>query len=148
MKLKLKLQRLQKAVPKRSVNGQLYRTAAQTRKKYSRVTLYTLFVSDENTLLFRDHVFKKDVAITPKAWSEFFERKLREIHRTAVLPGLELRTNKQWAVKRILGWVGDAQYTTDTAALGRERDKTKRQRGARGQDRIRGRHRNARRRAA
>lgn len=125
MKLKVKLAKLQVIAPHASEHGQLYKDVADTRKKYRKVTLYTLFVSDENTHLLRDHVFSKKRARSPADWARFFTSDLTDIHREAVLPGLALRTSKQWSVKRILGWRGKvAEHRASNPKVGRRRNTT------------------------
>lgn len=126
MKLKDKLTRLQKATPKHSKYGQLYAKTEQTKLAYKRVTLYTIFISSENTHLIRPHVFQSKRHRTPKQWSEWFAANLADIHRNAVLPGLAVRTNKQWAVERIIGWTADAKSSSRNTKMGRTRNKAKR----------------------
>lgn len=127
MKLAIKLERLKRAAPNISPFGQLYRHQRETTRQYSRVTLWTLFVSHENTHLLRDHIFKKAEPRSPQKWAEWFSANLSDIHRNAILPGIAVRTNKQWAVQRIIGWVGDAEHAIDNPKVGRTRNKTKRQ---------------------
>jgi hypothetical protein len=123
MKLKDKIAKLRRAVPKHTASGQLYAKIIETRRLYTRVTLYTLFVSNENTHMLRDHVFNCIDPRTPKQWAEWFTEHLQDIHRQAVLPGIAVRTNKQWAVQRIIGWVGNAKHSTRPPAVGRKRNK-------------------------
>lgn len=129
MKLRDKLDRLRRAVPKGPTKyGQLYAVASETKQRYKQVTLHTLFISEENTHLLRPHVFKKDEAMTPAQWHDWFSQKLEEIHKTAVLPGIAIRTNKSWAVERILGWTGNVKHKSDSSAARSKRNQTKRQR--------------------
>src|SRR5262245_19074027 len=92
MKLSDKLDRIRKASPNRSAFGQLYKTEGETRKRFKRVTLYTLFLSDEATHLMRNHVFDSNESRTAEQWSDWFGENLRRIHESGVLPGLALRT--------------------------------------------------------
>lgn len=142
MKLSEKLDRIREATPKCSVHGQLYSNVKQTRLRYSRVTLITLFRSDENTHLIRDHVFDKSGEkefegrthkikaryMSAKEWAEWFAANLEAIHVRSVLPGIALRTSKHWQVERIIGWIGDAKYTAPHTKLARKRHKAKSQR--------------------
>ena len=129
MKLKDKLDRIRAALPKGPTrHGQLYAVATDTKRRYKQVTLYTLFISEENTHLLRPHIFKKEDAMTPAQWHDWFSDKLEEIHKTAVLPGIAIRTNKSWAVERILGWSGNAKHESDTPATRSKGNQTKRPR--------------------
>src|SRR5689334_3301370 len=106
---------LKRAHPHVSEHGQLYREKSETRQSFTRVTLWTLFVSHENTHLLRDHVFSKGDSKTPAQWADWFANNLGDIHRNAILPGIAVRTNKQWAVQRIIGWIGDAEHASDNS---------------------------------
>jgi hypothetical protein len=111
MKLKTKLHQLQRRAPHFSEHGQMYKSKKQTARTYSKVTLYCLFRSQENTLTIKEHVFvKKYKTISPEEWSAFFARDLSKIHREMILPGLAIRTGKTWGVDRIIGWIGDAKH--------------------------------------
>lgn len=126
MKLADKLKLLQRSAPKRTSYGQLYRNPADLKKRYTRVTLWTLFVSHENTHLLRDHVFNKKDPLSTAQWADWFAENLQDIHRNAILPGIAIRTNKQWAVQRIIGWIGDAEHSSNPPSVGRKRHKAKR----------------------
>lgn len=128
MKLSEKIERLQRAAPHASPHGQLYKNVRETKRSYKRVTLYTLFFSEERTHLLRNHVFDSKTPRTPAQWGAWFASNLRDIHHNAVLPGLAIRTGKSWAVQRILGWVGDAEHSANTAKMGRKRHKAKHKR--------------------
>lgn len=114
MKISTKLVQLQRIAPKASRYGQLYRDSVDTTKAYKRVTLYTLFVSDDNEHMLRPHIFKKQEAMTPAQWYAWFQKHLEKIHREAILPALSVRTDlsKPWAVQSIIGWKGDAKYAS------------------------------------
>lgn len=110
--IRLQIARVRESVPKRTRYGQLYAKLEQTKRSYKRVTLLTLFVSDENHRIFRRHLFEsKKLARTPKEWDAWFTKHLAKIHRENVLGGLTKRTGGRdfWAVKRLIGWIGDAR---------------------------------------
>lgn len=132
MKLSERLDRLKRAAPKHTRYGQMYAKPEHTKRAFKRVTLYTLFLSAENTHILRPHVFQAKKYRTPAQWSTWFSANLEHIHRNAVLPGLAVRTNKQWAVERIIGWTGDAKSSVGVAKVDRPRNKAKRQRRTRG----------------
>lgn len=97
--------------------GQLYRVAKSANRRFAKVTLYALFVSDdgigEDSYLVRDHLFEsKKEKRSPREWSEWFAKNLAEVHRTGVLVGMSVRTGKTWSVQKIIGWVGDARTST------------------------------------
>lgn len=130
MKLKTKIQQLQRVVPKSSRYGQLYSDIAETRQEFKRVKLWTLFVSDDGEHMLRPHVFQKKEAHGAKWWFEWFNDHLEKIHRDAILPGLSIRTDlsKQWAVEQILGWTGDVKHKARNSAARRTRNKPKQSR--------------------
>jgi hypothetical protein len=128
MKLANKLKQLRASAPKGpSQHGQLYATADARKRSYKRVTLHTLFISEENTHLLRPHVFEKAEALTPAQWADWFATNLHTVHVNAVLPGLAIRTSKSWAVERIIGWTGqsDVKHKSDNSPIRRTRHKTK-----------------------
>lgn len=98
--------------------GQLYKSAQTAQRKFQKVTLYTLFVSDggsdgEETYLLRNHLFEsKKAKRTPAEWSAWFANNLSEVHRTGVLPGMSVRTGKAWSVLKIIGWSGDVRTSS------------------------------------
>jgi hypothetical protein len=147
MKLKTKLDRIRKLYPKGpTANGQIFSGRFLPTARFKKVTLYTLFVSDENTHLLRPHVFETHRGRTATQWSAWFAAKLTDIHIASVLPGLGIRTDKSWSVKRILGWsAGNAQHRIDSPRVARKGHKTKSSRGKNGQVRVRRGHRNRRR---
>lgn len=123
MKLRMILNRLRAVTPHRSTHGQLYNKRAETKKRHSTITLYTLFESVENTHIILPHVFRSNTPRTALEWSNYMSEKvsgkdgsakgpaprigrLRWIHRNSILPGMHMRTGKQWSVKRLIGWVG------------------------------------------
>ena len=147
MKLKEKLHLLKRAAPKCDATGMLYRVRADLKGSWSRVTFHTLFVSSENTHLMRAHVFDSSMARDKAEWAAWFaamvpvaddqpegsqENRLYHIHRKHVLPGIALRTGKQWAVAALIGWIPDAKYKPDVAKVSKQRHKAKSSRRARG----------------
>lgn len=127
MKLKTKLQQLQRVAPKASRYGQLYRDISDTRRVFKRVKLWTLFVNDDGEHMLRPHVFQKNEAHDAKWWFDWFNRHLEKIHREAILPGLSIRTDlsKQWAVEQILGWTGDVKHASRNSKVRRTWNKPK-----------------------
>jgi hypothetical protein len=129
MKLKQKLESLRRVAPYSTRYGQLYRDKRETQLRYRRVTLWTLFVSDENEHMIRDHAFEKREAMTAREWHVWFSKHLEKIQRESVLPGIGIRTGlKAWAVQQVIGWTGDAKHASRNPPLDRKRHKAKRQR--------------------
>lgn len=126
LKLREKIERLRRAAPNASAYGQLYKEKSETSKGYKRVTLYTLFQSEEQTHLIKNHVFDAKEYRTPKMWAAWFSENLSSVHRNAVLPGIAVRTGKSWAVLKILGWVGHAEYSSKNSQVAGKRNKAKR----------------------
>jgi hypothetical protein len=149
MKLRDKLDRIRKLYPKGPTpQGQIY-SGKLTRGSFRKVTLYTLFKSDENTHLLRPHIFESGKRARSAAqWSDFFSTNLKDIHINAVLPGIGIRTDKSWTVARILGWsAGDAQRWVDHPRMAGKRHKTKSSGRKNGQVHLRRRHGNRKRKA-
>lgn len=128
MKLKEKIARLQRAAPNISKFGQLYQSKAETTGAYKRITLHTLFKSDEGTHLLRPHVFNKKTPMNAAQWHAWLAENLTAIHKDAVLPGIAIRTSKSWAVERILGWTADVKHKPRNPPVDRRRNKAKRKR--------------------
>jgi hypothetical protein len=133
MLLKAKLDRIRKMHPRGpTAYGQIYSGRLLRERRWKRVTLYTLFRSDENTHLLRPHVFESERARDAKAWAGWFSKHLREIHIKAVLPGLGIRTDKSWTVERILGWSANAKHSVNYSRMARKGHKAKPSRKPRG----------------
>lgn len=148
MRLRDKLDRIRKQYPKGPTPyGQIYSGKLEPKRRFKRVTLYTLFVSDEGTHLLRPHVFQSERVRTSQGWAQWFTDHLTDIHIKAVLPGIGIRTSKSWAVKQILGWAAYAKHGTRNSRVVKQRNKAKPQRVKNGQADIRRRQRNRRRKA-
>lgn len=125
MKLIAKLKHLRALAPRRSRYGQMYKSPAETKGAWKRVTLWTLFESTEGTHLLRPHVFKKDTPMDARAWAAWFSTNLKAIQQNAVVPGINLRTNKIWRVRFILGWQSNVVSESRVAKVSRKRHQTK-----------------------
>lgn len=145
MKIREKLERLRRLAPNRSATGQLYKNQKELSKKFVRISMYTLLVSSENTHQIHEAVFNKVNGKKSAEWAEWFSRNFETIYVKGILAGIGIRTEKQWSVQKIIGWVGHAEYTTRSAKVGRKRHKTKRKGIKNGQVRVRRRHRNGKR---
>jgi hypothetical protein len=140
MKLKEEIERLRRIAPltdKRT--GQLYAKAVRgtdpRRASYKKITLYTLFVSDEKDMMIRPHIFKKKEPKTPAGWRAWLADNVDTIMTRDVLGGLARVTgdlSKQWAVVEYIGWIGDAKYKSDDSAARRGRNKARTKGRARG----------------
>jgi len=107
--------------------------------------MYTLLVSSENTHQIHEAVFKKEKGKTRHEWAAWFVKHFEKIYVTGVLAGIGLRTEKQWSVQKILGWVGRDKYISRNPKMARKRHKAKRQGRKNGQVHLRRRQRNIRR---
>lgn len=105
----------------------LYTTATQLNRRYKKVTLFGLFVSDENTFLVRPHLFSsKKVARNAEEWNKWFQENYGKILRDPILPGMENRTGgKQWRLYRVIGWVPNDSAGLINSAPRKKRNKTK-----------------------
>lgn len=125
MKLKVKIQHLRALAPRRSRFGQMYKTPIETSGAWKRVTLWTLFESTEGTHLLRPHVFQKNERMDARAWAAWFSANLKDIQHNAVIPGINLRTNKIWRVRYILGWQANVVSESRIARVSRKRNQAK-----------------------
>jgi len=131
MKLKDKLRLIQRAAPKRSKYGQLHSKPAETKGRWKKVVLITLFVAEDRRFLLRNHHFVKAEPKTAAGWHDWFSRNLKIIQGT-ILEGLEKRTSKQWSVKQIIGWIAHVKYESLRPAVVEGRNKTNKQRRTNG----------------
>lgn len=140
MKLSTKIERLRKQHPKISALGLMYDGKLPAKnQQWRKIRLYTLFVSNYNTHMIRDHIFEsKKKPRNTQEWHAWLAEHLTQIQAGnekksgAILSGLELRTGKQWSVLQIIGWVPNAKYSSRTAAVSRGRNKKSKKGGARG----------------
>lgn len=106
---------------------------------YKKVTLFALFVSDEETFLIRPHIFNSNDGRTAREWFAWF----REHYTTArpdngepgiltnILGGISRRTgDKHWRVARIIGWAPNDRSSIIHSAQSKTRNKTKHKRRA------------------
>ena len=125
-----------KAKPKRNdVTGQLYRLDSEKRTRTKTITLYALFASDHGTFLLRPHVFKTiKKARTPSEWASFLQRNYTTEPRdddnrppilANILAGLDERTQKQWRIYRIIGWINSDNTFLANSRTRAKRNKTK-----------------------
>lgn len=131
MKIKTKLQQLQRIAPKHTKWGQLYARRDELTGYYKKVDLWTLFVSDDGEHMLRRHVFEsKKRRRDARGWHEWFSEHLGDIMRSAVLPGLARHTDlsKQWSVKQIMGWRANAITKSKYSELRGRRNKTAKKR--------------------
>lgn len=145
MKIRDKLERLRKLAPSRSPLGQLYKSSKELKKAYARVSMWTILVSSENTRQVHEAVFTKEAGKTAPQWAEWFTKNFEIVYVKGVLAGVGIRTEKQWSVQQIIGWVGHAEYAVSYPKVGSKRNKAKRQGRKNGQVRVRRRRRNKKR---
>ena len=132
-RLRAIVERLRRSNPHIDKTGQMYSDKVQLERRYRRVVLYTLFLSDENTHMIRPHVFDKKRHMSGQEWASWFSEHLTKIHVGTILPALSARTGgKAWSVQQIMGWVGNAKYATRPTAKRAKRNKTKSKGRARG----------------
>lgn len=143
MKIRDKLEFLRKRAPNRDATGQLWKERAELSKRFKRISLYCLLVSEENTHQIHEAVIKKDKGKDRAEWAEWLAKHFENIYVLGVLAGIGLRTEKKWSVQKILGWVGHAKHVSRNSKMARKRHKTKRQGSKNGQVHIRRRQRNA-----
>lgn len=113
--IKTQIERIKKRGSHRDdETGMLFNRKEQLKRKYSTITLYGLFISDESTWLVRPHVFEKKTALSPSEWNAWLGRNYNADPGTGeerpgilfqILAGMSARTNKQWRLYAIIGWV-------------------------------------------
>lgn len=108
--------------------GMLYTKKSDLKGAWNEITLFTLFVSDENTFLIRPHVFAKREPKTAPQWHEWFREHYGTICREGILPGMANRTGKFWRVYRVIGWVPGAHSRSTNPPPRGKGNKTKRSR--------------------
>lgn len=106
--------------------GMLYNTRRQLQTKRKQITLIGLFVSDENTFLIRPHLFESKTARNAQQWEAWLAGHYGEILPN-ILDGMENRTEKQWRLYRIIGWLPDDSSRLVRTATRKKRNKTKSQ---------------------
>jgi hypothetical protein len=126
MKLSEKLAQVQATGPKRSPHGQLHTSAADTRGRWKKITVWTLFESSESTHLLRPHVFEKAKAKSARDWHAWLSGHFDGIQKQSIVPALNLKTDRIWRVQRVLGWFAGAVSESRIAAVARRRRAAKR----------------------
>jgi hypothetical protein len=113
---------MRKIVPKGpDSNGQLFASAEDKARAYDRITLWTVFRSDEGAHLVRPHVFiSKKKPRSVEQWKFWLDNNIDEIQRTDVLKGIRDRTSQQFFIYKRLGWIGHARKFSGTAAVGKK----------------------------
>jgi hypothetical protein len=128
MKLKEQLDNIRRVYPRRNRYGQLTPDRSGS-KAWKRVTLFTLFVSGENTHLIRPHAFTKNRPMNAWQWAHWFSTNLREVYENGILPGIGIRTGKQWVVQRVIGWAAkDVESIIRNPKVAHRRNKAKKAR--------------------
>ena len=84
-------------------------------KLFKKVTLFALFVSDEETFLIRPHIFASNDGRTAEGWSAWFKKNYTTERPKDGIPGILQNIldgisrrsggDKHWAIARIVGWV-------------------------------------------
>ena len=109
------------------LTGMLFNRRPELAVKRKKITVIGLFVSDENTFLIRPHVFETEKKGRNAAqWEAWLAEHYGKILRDNILPGMEIRTNKQWRLYRIIGWIGGDSTGLVRPKIHQSRNKTKR----------------------
>lgn len=121
------IRRIERARGNRDVaTGMLFNRRAELAVKRKTITLVGVFVSDENTFLIRPHVFNSKKGRDAKQWEQYLAENYGDILRDGILPGMELRTDKQWRLYRIIGWFPNDNSRLVRALVRSKRNKAKR----------------------
>ena len=110
---------------------------APASKLYKKVTLFALFVSDENTFLIRPHIFNSNDGRSETEWHSWFRANYTTkrpddgepgILRN-ILDGISRRTgDKQWRIARVIGWAPNDRSGVIHSEKSKTRNKAKRKR--------------------
>lgn len=110
------------------------------------MTSHVLIVSDENTHMIHSALFTSETARTPVEWRQWFNdpptadkatqyrTMIEYIYARSILPGIAIRTQKNWGVQRWIGFTV-AHYDLhkpEASKMDRKRHQAKPQRRARG----------------
>lgn len=142
MKVGERLEQLRRMAPHTSEHGQLYAQAAETRRRFYRVSLWYVLVSVENTHSVHETVFKKAEPLSPAEWAAWFASDKARDALSHIIAHIGLRTGKRWALQKFLGWAGDAEFTARDSAPSNKGHKPIKARGKSGQTNLRRRQRN------
>lgn len=126
--IKEQIDRIKRAHPKRDLaTGMMYNRKPELLVKRRKITLVGLFVSDKRTFLLRPHLFEtKKKGKNAVQWEAWLAEHYGGILRDSILPNMEKRTNKNWRLYRIIGWIAGDSTRIVFAKTRRARNKTKR----------------------
>jgi len=107
-------------------------------KLYKKVTLFALFVSDEETFLIRPHIFNSNDGRTAEGWLDWFRKNYTSERPKDgepgilqnILDGISRRSGgeKHWRVARIIGWAPNDRSRIIHSEKSKTRNKAKRKR--------------------
>lgn len=132
MKIRDRLESLRRRAPNRDATGQLFKNAEELKRRYKRISLYTLLVSEENTHQIHEAVFKNNKGKDRFEWAAWLAKHFEKIYVTGILAGIGLRTEKKWSVQKIIGWVGHDSRKSENPKVARKRNKAKQKRSKNG----------------
>lgn len=136
--IKQQIDRIRSAHTNRDLDtGMLYNKRTELRRKMKKITLWGLFVSDENTFLVRPHIFESKDGRDAQEWNAWMQREYGTILRENILDGMENRTGKQWRLYRVIGWSADDNSRVIRAKTRKKRNKTKPKRRQNGRNSTR-----------
>lgn len=107
-------------------------------KLYKKVTLFALFVSDEETFLIRPHIFNSNDGRTEADWFAWFRENYTSKRPSDgepgilqnILDGISRRSGgeKHWRVSRIIGWAPNDRSSIIRSEKSKTRNQAKRKR--------------------
>lgn len=134
MKIRAKINQIRRRFKQIDKSGMLYNRAPELRRKYRKVRMHTLLVSDEGRWMVRRHVFetgkKSGKGRSPAQWGAWFREHHTSIMDDAILPGIQKQTSTFWALHTIIGWepLNGNIRRSNNPVVGARRNKTKRKR--------------------
>lgn len=110
--------------------GLIYSKASQKKGRWNAISLHAIFVSDENTYLVREHVFRSSELRSAKEWEAWLSDNYNAHDETAImrriLAGMANRTGKFWRLWRVIGWTPNVNPRLADSKARTPRNKTKR----------------------
>ena len=134
-----KLRQIRRTFKRRHSSGMLYNNANELKYFYKRVTMFCVFVSDDETWLLRPHIFEaKKITRSPEDWAAWFAEHHTKIIEDSILDAISNRTGgKHWSLYRIIGFVPDARTKSKVPKLAKKRNQINKPRVKNGRSNIR-----------
>ena len=120
-----RIELLRKAHPKQvtrgAAAGMLFASTRPT-GPLARIKVYTLLVSTDNTHMVHECVIdRSEKPKTPEQWGVWLRENFSRVYTDGVLPGIAIRTGKQWGVQKIIGFANAKPVARNSKHVARRR---------------------------